>query len=128
MGELTHTPVDITIDYLWGHTAELILSALKGQGFFTPKTRFVSVGSITGDKIQLPAEFLRSADLQLSGSGLGSWTKDEMRKLFTEIIPEMFQLVVDNKLKIETETVQLQDIGQFWELVMKNGKRLVVTI
>jgi hypothetical protein len=40
-----------------------------------------------GDKIQLSAAILRSVDLQLSGSGLGSWTKDEMKKLFSEIIP-----------------------------------------
>lgn len=123
-----NTPIDIIIDYLWGHTAELILASLKGNGSFTHKTRFVSIGSVTGDKIQLSAENLRSVDLQLSGSGLGSWTKDEMKKLFNEIIPEMFQLAADNKLKVETETVKLQDIEKLWEAEMPDGKRLVVTI
>jgi NADPH:quinone reductase-like Zn-dependent oxidoreductase len=122
------TPVDIIIDYLWGHTAELILEALKGKGSFTHSTRFVSVGSVTGDRIQLSSEILRSADLQISGSGLGSWTKDEMRKLLTEIVPEMFQLVVDDKLKVETATVSLQDIEKLWDMEVPNGKRLVVTI
>jgi NADPH:quinone reductase-like Zn-dependent oxidoreductase len=66
-----HTPVDVVIDYLWGHTGELILKALKGKGSFTHKTRFVSIGAITGDTIQLSSEVLRSVDLQISGSGIG---------------------------------------------------------
>jgi len=30
-----NTPIDIILDYLWGHTAELILATLKGKGGFT---------------------------------------------------------------------------------------------
>ena len=123
-----HTPIDIIIDYLWGHTAELILASLKGKGSFTHKTRFISIGSVTGDKIQLSAENLRSVDLQISGSGLGSWTKDEMKLLFSEILPDMFQLVVDNKLKVETLSIKLADIESLWEMNVSDGKRLVVTI
>ncbi|MES1226215.1 MAG: zinc-binding alcohol dehydrogenase family protein, partial [Bacteroidota bacterium] len=122
------TPIDIVIDYLWGHTAELILASLKGKGSFTHKTRFVSIGSVTGDKIQLSAENLRSADIQLSGSGLGSWTKDEMKQLFSEILPEMFQLAASNKLKAETENVSLTDIEKLWDMEVPDGKRLVIII
>jgi NADPH:quinone reductase-like Zn-dependent oxidoreductase len=122
------TPIDIIIDYLWGHTAELILASLKGKGSFTHKTRFVSIGSVTGDKIQLSSENLRSVDLQLSGSGLGSWTKDEIQKLFTEIIPEIFLLAAENKFKVETVNVNLKDIDKLWELEVPDGKRLVIKI
>jgi len=121
-------PIDVIIDYLWGHTAELILASLKGNGSFTHKTRFVSIGSVTGDKIQLSAENLRSVDLQLSGSGLGSWTKEEMKKLFSEIIPEMFQLAADGKLKAETVSVSLTDIEKLWDMEVADGKRMVVTM
>jgi len=124
----SNTPVDIIIDYLWGHTAELLLASLKGNGSFTHKTRFVSVGSVTGDKIQLSAENLRSADLQLSGSGLGSWTRNELKLLFSEILPEMFQLVAENKLKVDTIKVHLKDIEKLWEMEVADGKRLVVII
>jgi NADPH:quinone reductase-like Zn-dependent oxidoreductase len=123
-----NTPIDIIIDYLWGHTAELILSSLKGKGSFTHKVRFVSIGAVTGDKIQLSAENLRSVDLQLSGSGLGSWTKDQMKQLFSEILPEMFQLAADNKLKVETENVSLADIEKLWDMEVPDGKRLVIII
>lgn len=122
------SPVDVVIDYLWGHTAELILSAFKGRGAFTHKTRFVSIGSVTGDIIKLSAENLRSVDLQLSGSGLGSWAPDEIQKLFTEILPEMFRLAAENKLIAETVVVNLKDIEKLWEIEIPGGKRLVVKI
>ncbi len=123
-----NAPIDIIIDYLWGHTAELILASLKGSGSFTHKTRFVSIGAMTGDTIQLSAENLRSVDLQLSGSGLGSWTKGEMKQLFEEIIPAMFELAASNQLKVDIEKVSLRDIGKLWEMDMPNGKRLVIII
>ena len=122
------TPINVIIDYLWGHTAEMILASLKGTGSFTPRTRFVSVGSVTGDLIRLSAANLRSVDLQLSGSGLGSWTKSQVRTLFTGILPEMFQLAVDGKLKIETVNVALRDIEKLWDADVPDGKRLVVQI
>ncbi len=122
------SPIDIVIDYLWGHTAEMILASLMGDGSFTPKTRFVSVGAMTGDLISLSAANLRSVDLQLTGSGLGSWSKGDVRKLFSEILPEMFQLAADGKLKVETVEVKLKDIADLWELDVPNGRRLVVTI
>lgn len=122
------TPIDIILDYLWGHTAELILSAFKGQGMFTPKTRFVSIGSMAGDLIQLSAENLRSVDLQLTGSGLGSWTKPEVQELLKKILPEMFKLAAAGKLKVETVSVDLKDIASLWDLDIPGGQRLVVTI
>jgi NADPH:quinone reductase-like Zn-dependent oxidoreductase len=122
------TPVDVIVDYLWGHTAELILASLKGKGSFTHKTRYVSIGAMTGDLIQLSASNIRSTDLQITGSGLGSWSKQQVRRLFTEILPEMFQLAADGKLRIDTIEVKLKDIANLWNLEVPGGKRLVVTI
>ena len=122
------TPINVVIDYLWGHTAEMILASLKGNGSFTQRTRFVSVGAMTGDQIRLSAAHLRSADLQLSGSGLGSWTRSQVGLLLSEILPEMFQLAADGKLRVETATVALPDIERLWDVDVPDGKRLVVRI
>ena len=122
------TPIDVIVDYLWGHTAEMILACIKGDGSFTNRIRYVSVGSMTGDLIQLSAANLRSVDLQLTGSGLGAWSKKQVGQLFTEILPEMFQLAAEGKLKVETITVKLEDIAELWDLDAPDGKRLVVTI
>jgi NADPH:quinone reductase-like Zn-dependent oxidoreductase len=122
------TPLNVIVDYLWGHPAELILAALKGKGAFTPRTRFVSVGAITGDEIRLSAANLRSVDLQLSGSGLGSWTKGQVRALFGEILPEMFRLAVEGRLRVGAMEVGLEEIGGLWDAKITDGKRIVVTI
>lgn len=123
-----NTPIDIVLDYLWGHSAEIILSVLKGYGSFTHKTRYISIGSMSGDSIQLSASILRSVDLQLSGSGLGSWTREEVKLLFTEILPEMFLLASQNKLQVIIEKVNLIDIEKMWNTAVLDGKRLVVMI
>ena len=122
------TPIDVIIDYLWGHTAEMILSCLKGNGSFTNRIRYVSVGSMGGDVIQLSAANLRSVDIQLTGSGLGAWSKDEVRQAFTTILPEMFALAAAGKLTVDTVEVALSDIAGLWNLDVPGGQRLVVTI
>ena len=119
------TPIDIVLDYIWGHSATLILGSFKGQGNFTHQTRFVSIGSLGGDTIQLSSEVLRSVDLHLTGSGMGSWTKSQMQMLLSEIIPEMFQLAADGKLKMDVQTASIAEIGKFWDLEVSDGKRLV---
>ncbi|MBK1894807.1 quinone oxidoreductase family protein [Chryseobacterium paridis] len=122
------TPIDVVLDYIWGHSVELLLSAIKGDGNFSHKTRLVSVGGMSGDTIQLSSQILRGTDLQISGSGLGSWTQDEFKLLLTEIIPEMFQAAANGKLIMETEDVDLKDIESIWHNEIPNRKRLVVLI
>ncbi|PIF43867.1 NADPH:quinone reductase-like Zn-dependent oxidoreductase [Chryseobacterium sp. 52] len=122
------SPIDIILDYVWGHSVEMILSALKGNGTFSHKTRLVSVGGMSGDTIQLSSQILRGTDIQISGSGLGSWTKEETRLLFSEIIPEMFQAAVDGKIKIDTETAEIKDVEAVWNTEIPAGKRLVLII
>lgn len=122
------TPIDVIVDYLWGHSAELLLASLKGKGAFTHPVRFVSIGSVAGDKVQLSAENLRSVNLQLSGSGLGSWTRQDVGQLFREILPEMFQLAADGKLAVDTVTVDLSEIESVYDVPVTGGKRLVVTM
>lgn len=122
------TPIDVVIDYLWGHTAELIFSCLQGKGGFTNRIRYVSVGSMAGDLMQLSAASLRSVNLQLAGSGLGSWTKQEVGWIFSDLLPEMFRLAAEKKLILETVRIPLNNIADAWEMEITDGKRLVVTI
>jgi NADPH:quinone reductase-like Zn-dependent oxidoreductase len=122
------TPIDAVIDYLWGHPAELILAALQGKGMSTHKVRFVTVGGMAGDKIQLSSGTLRSSDIELLGSGIGSLPEAIMQKVFLEVLPEMLQLAADGKLKIETVTAKLKDIETAWNQDIPPGKRLVIVI
>lgn len=121
-------PIDVIIDYLWGRTAEIIVDCLKGRGLFTNRMRYVSVGSVTGDIIRLSAASLRSANIQLIGSGLGAWSRTEVEQLFSSILPEMFSLAIAGKLQVQTVSVQLNNIADLWNLEVASGQRLVVTI
>lgn len=106
----------------------MILSCLRGDGSFTNNIRYVSVGAVTGDLIQLSAANLRSVNIQLTGSGLGAWTRQQVGELFTRILPEMFQSAASGKLTVQTITCKLQDISQLWNLDVPDGKRLVVIV
>ena len=125
---LARSPIDVLIDYLWGHSAELLLQALQGAGSFTHRVRFVSVGTMMGDRVALSGATLRSTDLQLSGSGLGSWSRAEVGRIFTEILPEAFQLAAAGRLRLDTVTVRLADIEHVWQKDVPPGKRLVVLV
>lgn len=122
------TPIDIIIDYIWGHSVEMILSAFKGDGTFSHQTKLVTIGGMSGDTIQLSSQILRGTDIQISGSGLGSWTKEESALLFSEIIPEMFQAAVEGKIKMETQEVNIKNIETIWNAEIESGKRLVIRI
>lgn len=122
------TPINIVIDYLWGHSAELILSVLGGVGKPASPVRFVTVGGMAGDKLQLSSSILRSSDLTLVGSGPGSLSDIQMALLFGEIIPEMFELAARGKLTIQTETAELRDIETAWNKEIPAGTRLVIVI
>lgn len=124
----TATPVDIVIDYLWGRSAEIILDSIRGDGAFTNRIRYVSVGSMAGDLIQLSSAILRSVNIQLTGSGLGSWPVEQVALLFSEILPETFQLAADGKLVTNTAAIPLQDISSIWDSTAPDGGRFVVII
>ena len=121
-------PIDIVIDYTWGHPAELIIDALKGGGMhgISHSVRFVTVGSMAGDSLALSSGILRSSSIEVLGSGLGSLPMEALMKLTTEILPEMYQLSAAGKLKIDTAIVKLADIEAEWNSKEHDGKRVVV--
>jgi len=122
------SPINVVIDYLWGHPAELILQALKGSGAFTPRVRFVTVGSMAGENITLPSGILRSSAIELLGSGIGSLSKAEMEYFYSRILPEMFLLAASGDLRLPTETAPLSEIAQAWNKPIDAGKRLVIKV
>ncbi|SQC71589.1 Quinone oxidoreductase [Klebsiella pneumoniae] len=59
--------IDVVIDYLWGHSAELLLPALAKYTPAGSPVRYVQVGSLAGADIALNGAVLRSAPLLLMG-------------------------------------------------------------
>jgi NADPH:quinone reductase-like Zn-dependent oxidoreductase len=123
-------PIDIVIDYLWGNPVKLIINALKGSGVnhFSTRVRIVSVGSEAGRDIILESDTLRSSAIEILGSGIGSLSQNDLKKFGSEVLPEMFMLEAEGKLKIQTETADLKDIESAWQKNIDPGKRLVIKI
>jgi NADPH:quinone reductase-like Zn-dependent oxidoreductase len=126
IGIQRETPVDIVIDYLWGHPAVLLLTAFKKSS--PHKIRFVTVGEMAGADLSLASGVLRSTRIELLGSGIGSISKEEMNRYFKEELPVMFRLAASGRLKIDIETAALKDIEEVWGQDAAAGKRLVITL
>lgn len=124
------TPIDIVLDYLWGHPMSLILQALQGEGMnhVSHPTRIVTVGSMAGEDLTVPSGTLRSSAIEILGSGFGSLSPAEIKEFTATLLPEMLQKAAEGKLHIETVTAPLAEIGVAWDGKIPPGKRLVITI
>lgn len=120
------TPIDIVLDYLWGHPMELILQAFKSLP--PRKIKIVTVGEMAGTNISLPSGTLRSTQIELLGSGIGSLSMNEIATYMKEILPSVFELAANGKLIIDIELAKLKDIETVWTKQEQPGKRFVVTI
>lgn len=102
--------IDVVIDYLWGHSAELLLPALAKYTPAGSPVRYVQVGSLAGADIALNGAVLRSAPLLLMGSGIGSLSVSQL----LAATGEMRQAAVPGKLTIATTPRPLQEIAAAW--------------
>ncbi len=123
------SPIDIVLDYIWGHPIEIIFKALKGGGIssFTHPVKIVTVGDMAGKTITLDSATLRSSDIEILGSGLGSLSKQDIEDFDRNILPEMFQLVANGELTMDVVTFPLEDIEKAWHH-NDSGKRTVVLV
>ena len=114
--------VDVVLDYVWGLPAEAVLGAIAQKGAIKSGTRvrFVQIGSLAGPTISLQASTLRSANLEILGSGFGSASMDDIRKG----IAEFFSLCAARKFEFAYKTAPLCDVESLWN-AKGDGERLV---
>jgi NADPH:quinone reductase-like Zn-dependent oxidoreductase len=102
--------VDVVLDYLWGRSAErLLIAGTKAYRDGIP-IRFVQVGNASGASITLPASALRSAPLEMMGSGIGSLPHDRI----VGVIEELLTAAASTRFTIDTRIVPLMDVEQAW--------------
>lgn len=118
------TPIDIVLDYTWGHPIELILSAL-GASVAHP-VKIVSVGQMADASITLPSGFLRSHPIEILGSGFGSMTPVQVETYMKDVLPSVFLMAAEGKLKIDIESVRLEEVEEAWTKKYPSGVRVVV--
>jgi NADPH:quinone reductase-like Zn-dependent oxidoreductase len=102
--------VDVVLDYLWGTSAEtLIIAAAKAAPDGVP-VRFVQIGSIAGENINLPAAALRSSALELIGSGIGSVPFSSLLAAIRGVL----EVAPSAGFEVATESVPLADVTKAW--------------
>jgi len=115
--------IDVVVDYLWGTTAELLLSAGAKAAPEAVPIRFVQIGSVSGANISLPGAALRSSSLVLMGSGLKSVPLNRI----INAIDEVLQAAVPGKFEIAAQAIPLSEVEQAWT-VDDSRSRIVFTI
>lgn len=103
--------VDIVLDYLWGDVAtQFMLGILKLRENRHQLLQWVQIGSLAGADINLPAAALRSTNLQLLGSGIGSLAPKKM----LQAIPELMQLIETGVLRVSVTKYPLSTVHENW--------------
>jgi NADPH:quinone reductase-like Zn-dependent oxidoreductase len=115
--------VDVVLDYLWGESAESLLTSAAKAGRDAVPIRYVQIGAISGAEITLPGAVLRSSAITLMGSGIGSISLDRL----VNSITELFQATVPGGFEIATKTALLSEVEDAWPLDDSN-RRTVFTI
>jgi len=101
--------VDVVLDYLWGQSAECLLSAISRAGT-DASIRFIQIGTASGANITLPGAVLRSTPIELKGSGLGSVPVNRI----VGAIEELLRAAVAGRFEIETKSVPLSEVERVW--------------
>ena len=114
--------VDVVLDYLWGRSAELLLSAAARAAPKTAPLRFVQIGSVTGGEIALRSDVLRSAPVEMLGSGLGSVPGPR----FFAAIGAVLAAAKPAGFQIAARAVPLAEIARVWTLA-DDARRVVFT-
>ncbi|MGF0116890.1 zinc-binding dehydrogenase [Promicromonospora sp. Marseille-Q5078] len=115
--------IDVVLDYLWGPpTRHAIPALLRARSDRSAPLRWVEIGAVAGDTIELPAAALRSANLRLLGSGQGSVSG---RRYLAEL-PALVAEITAGRIAVRTRTVPLADAEAAWSRPDEPGTRTVL--
>jgi NADPH:quinone reductase-like Zn-dependent oxidoreductase len=102
--------VDVVLDYLWGKSAERMLVTVPKVVKEGIRVRFVQLGHSSGANITLPAMALRSAAVELTGSGLGSVPLLRI----VEVVGEVLQAAATARFDVPIKAMPLSQVEQVW--------------
>jgi NADPH:quinone reductase-like Zn-dependent oxidoreductase len=109
--------IDVVLDYVWGNQALRLLKLLiqSRRDSSSRPVHWVQIGQIGGAELALPAGLLRSHNLNILGSGLGSFSKDKGREVFQSLVNDIVTGTVGNDAYDKIETADINDIATEWD-------------
>lgn len=114
--------IDVVIDFIWGHPAEVLISTFipTEAGFAKQRIRYIQMGEKAGSHISLPGSALRTSGLELIGAGQISM------EVLQEEMKQVWKWIAEDKLYMEIEKIPLANIAEAWQRTDLDGKRLVI--
>jgi NADPH:quinone reductase-like Zn-dependent oxidoreductase len=114
---------DIVLDYLWSEPAAEAMKALvKARRDRSRPLDWVQIGAITGPKLDLPSELLRSTNLRVMGSGQGSVAP---RAIVAEL-PGLVSELLAGRIPVDVVKRPLSQVEQAWNTPVPPGQRVVL--
>lgn len=116
--------VDVVLDYLWGEPmAKALRAMIPLRTARSAPLTWIQIGSIAGQDAEVPSAALRSSQLQIVGSGMGSVAGH----IFAEELPAIAQAITDGEFDIRTRVVPLAEVETAWTSTAAEtaGERIV---
>ncbi|MFC9968891.1 zinc-binding alcohol dehydrogenase family protein [Nocardia ignorata] len=106
------TQPTLVLDYVWGAVAEAAFAAVgsSGPSANSVPLDYVQIGTLAGTDASLPAALLRSRRIRISGSGLGSVSKEQM----IAEVPALLARFADGTFDPPYTTYPLSRVGEAW--------------
>jgi NADPH:quinone reductase-like Zn-dependent oxidoreductase len=115
--------VDVVIDYVWGEpSARAMVDLLTARQDRSADLTWLQIGSVAGPTAAIPSAALRSARLQIVGSGIGSVPGRD----FVKELPKIASAVADGAFDVRARAVPLAQVGEVWTSSLGSGGRIVL--
>jgi len=104
--------VDVVLDYVWGEPAgNAMIPLLTARTDRKSPLTWVHIGSLGGLTAPVPGAALRSSQLQIVGSGIGSVPA---RDILAEL-PDLALAVAEGSIEVRARAIPLAQIGEMWD-------------
>jgi NADPH:quinone reductase-like Zn-dependent oxidoreductase len=115
--------VDVVIDYVWGEpTARAMVDLLTARSDRSRPLSWIQIGSVAGPDAPIPSAALRSARLQIVGSGIGSVPGRD----FVKELPKLASAVAGGAFDVRAKAVPLAEVEQVWTASIGTEERIVL--
>jgi NADPH:quinone reductase-like Zn-dependent oxidoreductase len=115
--------VDVVLDYVWGlPAARAMTDMLTARADRSRQLTWIEIGSVAGLEAPIPSAALRSARLDIVGSGIGSVPGRD----FAKEIPQLAAAVAKGAVEVRARAVPLTEVEQAWADAARTTDRIVL--